>query len=150
MKRDYYQDIGYKPFLFYLVFGVSAEELEVSQKRHKVDELPEGLDIRSFTREAQGEWIDGWFSGAYGSVMREADAVLFERCKAAENCVVLQGTIKNDSTLDYMRNVIGIIQAFVDGSFRLLSIKAQWGSWIRRRSRCTRRSSGLSDFLARK
>ena len=53
MKRDYYQDIGYKPFLFYLVFGVSAEELEVSQKRHKVDELPEGIDIRSFTREAQ-------------------------------------------------------------------------------------------------
>lgn len=52
MKREYYQDIGYKPFLFYLVFGVSAEELEVSQKRHKVDELPEGLDIRSFTREA--------------------------------------------------------------------------------------------------
>ena len=46
--------------------------------------------------------------------MREADAVLFERCKAAENCVVLQGTVKNDSTLDYMRNVIGIIQAFVD------------------------------------
>ena len=41
MKREYYQDIGYKPFLFYLVFGVSAEELEVSQKRHKVDELPE-------------------------------------------------------------------------------------------------------------
>ena len=39
MKRDHYQDIGYKPFLFYLVFGVSAEELEVSQKRHKVDEL---------------------------------------------------------------------------------------------------------------
>ena len=114
MKRDYYQDIGYKPFLFYLVFGVSAEELEVSQKRHKVDELPEGLDIRSFTREAQGEWIDGWFSGAYGSVMREADAVLFERCKAVENCVVLQGTVKNDSTLDYMRNVIGIIQAFIE------------------------------------
>ena len=114
MKRDYYQDIGYKLFLFYLVFGVSAEELEVSQKRHKVDELPEGLDIRSFTREAQGEWIDRWFSGAYGSVMREADAVLFERCKAVENCVVLQGTVKNDSTLDYMRNVIGIIQAFVD------------------------------------
>ena len=78
MKRDYYQDIGYKPFLFYLVFGVSAEELEVSQKRHKVGELPEGLDIRSFTREAL------------------------------------------------------------------------WGSWIRRRSRCTRRRSGLSDFLARK
>ena len=27
----------------------------MSQKRHKVDELPDGLDIRSFTRKAQGE-----------------------------------------------------------------------------------------------
>ena len=40
MKRDYYQDIGYKPFLLYLIFGMSIKELEVSQKRHKVDELP--------------------------------------------------------------------------------------------------------------
>ena len=54
MKRDYYQDIGYKQFLFYLILGVSTEELEVPPKRHKVDELPEGIDIRSFTREAQG------------------------------------------------------------------------------------------------
>lgn len=30
MERKYYRDIGYKPFLFYVVFGVSAEELEVS------------------------------------------------------------------------------------------------------------------------
>lgn len=34
--------------------------------------------------------------------------------RAVGNCVVLQGTVKNDSTLDYMRNVIGIIQAFVE------------------------------------
>ena len=41
MKREYYQDIGYKPFLFYVIFGVSGEDLEVSQKRHHVDEFPE-------------------------------------------------------------------------------------------------------------
>lgn len=33
MERKYYRDIGYKPFLFYVVFGVSAEELEVSRNR---------------------------------------------------------------------------------------------------------------------
>ena len=33
MERKYYRDIGYKPFLFYVVFGVSAEELEVSRTR---------------------------------------------------------------------------------------------------------------------
>lgn len=81
MERKYYQDIGYKPFLFYVIFGVSGEDLEVSQKKHKVDELPEGLDIRTFTREAQGEWIDGWFTGIYGSVIKESSDSLYESCR---------------------------------------------------------------------
>ncbi len=114
MERKYYQDIGYKPFLFYVIFGVSGEDLEVSREKHKVDELPEGLDIRTFTREDQGEWIDGWFTGTYGSVLKEADSSLFEICRQAKECTVLQGRINNDSTLDYMRNAIGIIQAFID------------------------------------
>lgn len=114
MERKYYQDIGYKPFLFYVIFGVSGEELEVSQKKHKVDELPEGLDIRTFTREAHGEWIDGWFTGAFESVLKAADPHLFDICKNAEKCAVLQGSIENDSTLSYMKNAIGIIQAFID------------------------------------
>ena len=114
MKREYYQDIGYKPFLFFLIFGVAGEDLEVSRTKHKVDELPEGLDLRTFTREAHGVWIDGWFTGAYASVLAKADPELFERCRSAEVCTVLQGNIKNDSTLDYMRNAIGIVQAFID------------------------------------
>ncbi|WP_034490616.1 hypothetical protein [Butyrivibrio fibrisolvens] len=113
-ERKYFKDIGYKPFLFYIVFGVSGEDLEVSREKHKVDELPEGLDIRIFTREAHGEWIDGWFTGTYGSVLKKADASILEICQSADICTVLQGTIKNDATLDYMRNVIGIIQAFID------------------------------------
>ena len=114
MERRYYQDIGYKPFLFFIIFGVSGEDLEVSREKHKVDELPAGLDIRTFTREMHGEWIDGWFTGAYESVLRKADSALFESCRNSDECTVLQGYVKKDSTLDYMKNVIGIIQAFID------------------------------------
>ena len=114
MERQYYQDIGYKPFLFYVIFGVSAEELEVSRSKHNVDGLPEGLDIRAYNREEHGEWIDGWFTGAYEVVLKSADSDLFVRCRQAGKCSVLQGNVEEDSTLDYMRNAIGIIQAFID------------------------------------
>ena len=114
MEREYYEDIGYKPFLFYVIYGVSGEDLEVSQQRHHVDELPQGLDLRTLNREQHGDYMDGWLSGAMGSVLQRADDALVERCKSAEVCVVLQGSVKNDSSLDYMRNVIGIIQAFVE------------------------------------
>ena len=52
MERKFYEDIGYKPFLFYVVFGVSGDDLEVSREKHKVDEFPEGLDIVSLTRNS--------------------------------------------------------------------------------------------------
>ena len=49
-ERPYYEDIGYKPFLIYIVFGVSGDELEISRAKHNVDEIPEGLDFISLTR----------------------------------------------------------------------------------------------------
>ena len=114
MEREYYEDIGYKPFLFYVIYGVTGEDLEVSQRRHHVEELPEGLELQTMNRQQHGPFMDGWLFGAMGSVLRRADDALVERCRQARTCVVLQGSVKHDSTLDYMRNVIGIIQAFAE------------------------------------
>ena len=115
MERKYFQDIGYKPFLFYVVFGISGDELEVSQKKHHVDELPKNLDIRTLSREENGEYIDGvFFSGAMGDVLENSNPELYGRCKSSLECVIIRGEIENDSTFDYMRNVIGIIEAFID------------------------------------
>ena len=70
MKREYYRDIGFKPFLFYVIFGVSGEDLAVSRTKHKVDELPEGLDLRTLTRENHGDYIDGFLTGSMGKVLK--------------------------------------------------------------------------------
>ena len=96
MKREYYQDIGYKPFLFYIIFGVSGEDLEVSQKRHKVDELPDGLNLQTLTREQHGDYMDGFLTGPMGKVLGEANPDLLMRCKKAKECVILQGSVVND------------------------------------------------------
>ena len=114
LQREYYQDIGYRPFLFYMIFGASGDELEVSRKKHKVDEFPKGLDIRTLTRKEHGSYIDGFLSGDMGKLLKEADEKLYESCRAAPKCAVLQGRVEDDSSLKYMKNVIGFIQAFID------------------------------------
>lgn len=114
LQREYYQDIGYRPFLFYVIFGITAEELQVSKAKHKVDEFPEGLDMRSLSRGEHGDYIDGFFLGAMGSILKKADNDLYETCRNSERCVVLQGSIVDDDSLKYMKNVIGIIQAFFE------------------------------------
>ena len=114
LQREYYQDIGYRPFLFFVIFGITGEELEVSKEKHKVDELPEGLDIRTLSREEHGEYIDGFLLGEMGNILKKADNDLYEMCRKSEKCVIFQGSVEQDSTLRYMKNVIGIIQAFFE------------------------------------
>ena len=113
-ERQYYEDIGYKPFLFYVVFGVSGDELEVSRTKHNVDGLPEGLDIISLARADQSDYIDGRIGGGIGEHLKKADSALYESCKACDKVVIMRGEIADDSTLDYMRNLIGICEAFID------------------------------------
>ena len=112
--RQYYEDIGYKPFLFYVVFGVSGDELEVSRTKHNVDGLPEGLDIISLARPDHSDYIDGLIGGGIGEHLKKADSDLYEACRACDKVVIMRGEIADDSTLDYMRNLIGICEAFID------------------------------------
>ena len=49
-----------------------------------------------------------------GTILKNTDQSLYESCKQSKKCVVLQGRVVEDSSLKYMRNVIGIIQAFFD------------------------------------
>ena len=112
--RQYYEDIGYKPFLFYVVFGVSGDELEVSRTKHNVDGLPEGLDIISLARPDHSDYIDGLIGGGIGEHLKKADSALYESCKACDKVVIMRGEIADDSTFDYMRNLIGICEAFID------------------------------------
>ena len=57
-SREHFTDIGYKPFLFYVVFGVTGDDIHPSGSRHHVDELPESLEIHALSRTTQITWTD--------------------------------------------------------------------------------------------
>ena len=114
-SREYYQDIDYKPELFYVIFGVSGSgELEVSRERHRVDEFPEGLELQLLDREKDGAYMDELVGGTIGQVLQRNHAAAYGRCAETEQWAVIRGQVQRDDTLDYLRNVIGFVQAFVD------------------------------------
>lgn len=113
-ERQYYEDIGYKPYLFYVVFGVSGDELEISRTKHNVDAIPEGLDSVSLMRPEHSDYIDGLIGGEMGKLLKREYSDLYETCKACDKVVIMRGEMADDSTLDYMRNIIGMGQAFFD------------------------------------
>ena len=113
-ERKNYVEVNYKPYLFFVVFGVTGDDLEVSASRHHVDSLPGNLDIRSLNRAEHASYIDGFFAGDLGMVLGDENPELLSKCRAADTCVIINGQIEDDRNLDYMRNIIGIVKAFTD------------------------------------
>ena len=113
-KRTQYKDMNYRPFLFFAVFGVSGEKLDISAEKHHADGFPAKLQMRTLNRADHAKYMDGFFAGSLGEVIKNQKPELFEQCRKAKTCVVISGQVEADQTFDYMRNVIGIIQALTE------------------------------------
>lgn len=126
LARPYYQDTGRRPYLYYAVIGIDGEaELEISRSRHRVDEVPAGLVIKAFRRAEHAAEMDQLLGGALGQVLENQDRALYEKAKAGETWLILQGEVQKDDTLDYLRNAVGIVQAALDmGADAVLDLHA--------------------------
>lgn len=123
LERKYYRDINYKPYLFYVVFKDSKTDLKDSGDKHHVDKIPEKIEIISLNRKEHNDYISGFFAGQLGKVLEHEEPALFQQCRKAEYCVILRGEIQEDKTLDYMKNMIDILQSFVDdGAIGILDL----------------------------
>ena len=124
LERPYYEDINYHPLMFYVIFGAKEEELEISRERHNLDEVPEGLNMNMLTREQHGEYMDNLIGGTLGKLLNEEQPELCEKIQKENIWAVVNGEIKQDDNLKYLRNTIGVIQAFLDtGAIAVLDMQ---------------------------
>lgn len=123
-ERPYYEDINYHPLMFYVIFGAKEEELEISRKRHNIDEVPEGLNMNMLTREQHGEYMDNLIGGTLGKLLREEQPKLYEKIQKENIWAVVNGEIEQDDNLKYLQNTIGVVQAFLDtGAIAVLDMQ---------------------------
>ena len=123
-ERPYYEDLNYRPFIFYVVFGVNGEELSVSRERHHVDAFPDGLDLISYNKSEHNEYMTELIGGTLGKILNEDNHALYETIQNTEQWVVIQGEVIQDTDLNYMRNVIGFVQALIEtGAVGVLDVQ---------------------------
>ena len=114
-ERPYYENSPHRPLLFYVIFGVKEQELEVSKERHRVDGFPAGLEFRFYRRTEDGAYMDALTCGAMGRVLDRQNHDLYETLCASDTWAVLRGEPEEDSDLRYLRNAVGFVQAALDG-----------------------------------
>lgn len=113
-ERPYYKDRNRRPLLFYVVFGADQGRFQVSGKRHRVDKVPQGLELSILKKPENGAYMEALIGGTLGELLDRDDHSLYEAARKTEQWAVLRGEIQEDADLHYMRNAIGLVQALVE------------------------------------
>ncbi|MFC0216632.1 hypothetical protein ACFFK0_29985 [Paenibacillus chartarius] len=114
-ERTHYRPGGRQPFFFYALFGPSFADLQVTEHRHRVTGIPGGIQFLTYDIRRDSETMTLYYSNQLGELLREKGDELFRRVALSPACLVIVGEVSEDTgSLEYFRNMIGIVQAAVE------------------------------------
>lgn len=112
--REHYVDGGGDPFLFYVVYGEIDDPQPLSRSVYRSNGVPAGMELMSYGPDQHPEVPGSFREGYLWKEFVAADphrSTTVERCR---HCMVLRGTPDDASTLDYLRDAVGLITYLID------------------------------------
>jgi hypothetical protein len=111
--RHGYESGGGEPFLVYYVYGSFPELPTMRVDRYNSSGVPRGLDLQMYNRNQHPEVLDGFLSGHFGQFLEQKPEIA-KKVRAAKQCIVLKGQPSEASSLDYLRDCIGVLMYLLD------------------------------------
>ena len=110
--RPRFEAGGGDAFLFFVLYGEFAAAEKVSRVEYRTDGWPAGVEVQRVRRDGQG--LLPFHTGEMARVARADNPEAFAQAQDAQECLVVQGTVRDPSTLNYLRDVIGMIAWWFD------------------------------------
>lgn len=101
-------------FSFFVIFGDFEDAINIAASKYNFTEVPENTDIVKYHDDASPEYRDDFRSGYLWEELCQDDPELAEEIKMAPSCMVIRTEIGDQETLDYLRNIIGLVTYFLD------------------------------------
>jgi hypothetical protein len=113
-ERKHFVAGGGDPFLFYVVYGEIDSSAPLSRSTYRSNGIPDGVDVMSYGPskhpEVPGSFRDGYLWGEFVAAAPELSATVAQ----CEHCVILRGTPNDATTLNYLRDTVGLIAYLLD------------------------------------
>lgn len=113
-QRLQYQAGGGDAFLFYIVYGKIDVVAQLPGKKYRVDRVPNELDFMVYGPQIHPQTVDSFREGHVWNQLKHNTPGFAARIAAQESCLILRGSFKDPSTLDYLRDTIGLVTHFLD------------------------------------
>lgn len=112
-QREHFQPGGGDPFLFYVVFGEFEEPFNLSRKAYRSTGIPDGIKVMQYSRPKDQYVFETFTRGVFAGFLSE-HLDLQRAVNESPQCIVVKGTVTDPTTLDYFRDVVGLITFLID------------------------------------
>lgn len=113
-ERPHFVAGGGEPFLIYVLYGDIDTDAALSRSRYRSNGIADGLEPAKYSRENFPGVFEGFESGFLWGRLKIKNPVLAAAVTTSPECLVLRGNPRDDISLDYLRDAVGLLTFFLD------------------------------------
>ena len=113
-EREQYVAGGGDPMLFYVVYGNIDASAPLSRSKYRTNGPPDGIDVMSYGPEMHPEVPSSFREGYLWDEFVVKHPELAEIVAQCDSCMALRGTPTDSTTLNYLRDTVGLITYLID------------------------------------
>lgn len=102
------------PFLFYVVFGEVNATTPLSRGKYRSNGIPDGMQLMSYGPQNHPEVPASFQQGYLWDEFAAEDPELAHTVSQSSTCMVLRGSPTDSSSLNYLRDIVGLITYFLE------------------------------------
>ncbi|OMP32343.1 hypothetical protein [Mangrovimonas sp. DI 80] len=112
--REHFSKPLDSPYMFYVVYGDFDVDFKLSGAEYHTKGLPQGIDLMQYGPNAHPEVPKSYLEGYFWETLKEDNPNLAQQIEAAEQCYIFVGNVPDTNTLNYYRDVIGLVTYLLD------------------------------------
>ena len=113
--RNSFQPTGAKALVWYQVYGRFPDTIEISRSKYRCSGIPEGIEVRNYRRtDGEGAVTSFLTRPFFAAGLKRELSELAAAVEAAPEYTIIRGETPDSTSLDYLRDVVGLVTWFLD------------------------------------
>ena len=141
---------GGAPSVFLVVYAPLPDDWTIQRRAYRTDGVPAGVDMVTYGPDAHPEVVASFRAGPFWKRFQADRPQDAAAARGTHSCVVLRGAPPDDGTLDWLRDLTGLVQWLFDrgGTAVFDAQSLQWRGRDSWRSLWEAEEAGLSRHVA--
>jgi len=113
--RQFFEPSDDKALVWYQIYGHFPDAIEISQSAYRCSGVPTGISVGNHTQAGDGEdWTSFVKHPLSAARLHDQLPKFAQAVETAPDCTIIRGEVPDSATLDYLRDVVGLVTWFFD------------------------------------